>query len=276
MAITPINTILNWFVTQAKPTQSQFWAAFRSYWHKDEMIPASSIDTLQALLDAKMDKRDAVPSNRIGTYDPAKAYIYDALSAEYVSYQNESSEDEQYRSEGFYRLREDAPAGESPETHPAHWAYQGTVMGEIVIDDVIGLTEALANKAGVEHIHQASDIEGLEEVLQPLTEAMADHEARIGAVEEALTDLPPPANYMLEVDTAPTYDAGRVKIIKYKYVSDASKKYEERFSYENGRIAFVELKDDVSAKWVRRTYSYGAAGELLLPTVADITEWSVN
>lgn len=247
MVVTPINTIRGWFVSRAKPTQAQFWATFMSYWHKDEMIPASSIDTLQSLLDAKMDKRDAVPSNRIGTYDPAKAYIYDALSAEYVSYQNASSAYEQYRSEGFYRLREDAPAGESPETHPAHWAYQGTVMGEIVIDDVIGLTEALAG-----------------------------HETRISAVEDALADLPPPANYMLEIDAAPTYASGRIKILKYHYVSDVAKKFEERFSYDvTGRIAFVELKDDVSGKWIRRTYNYTAAGQLLLPTVADITAWTI-
>ncbi len=276
MAITPLNTILNWFVTQAKPTQTQFWATFQSFWHKDEMIPASQIDNLQTLLDTKMDKKDVVASDNVGVYDPLKSYVYDAMSAEYVSYINEVSTEVQFQTEGFYRLREDAAAGENPETHPAHWAYQGGVLGEIVIADVIGLVEALSGKADAQHGHTASEVSGLDEILVPLQEAVDDHETRIGDVEAALEDLPPPANYMIEIDTAPTYEAGRVKVMKYKYVSDNAKKFEERFSYDaNGRIVFVELKDDVSVKWIRRTYNYTATGELLLPTVAAITAWSV-
>ncbi len=146
----------------------------------------------------------------------------------------------------------------------------------ISMSAVDGLTVALGGKANLNHGHAASQITGLEEILIPLTEAVADHEDRISAVEDALTDLPPPANYMIEIDTAPTYEAGRVKVMKYKYVVNNLKKFEERFSYDgNWRVAFVELKDDVSAKWIRRTYNYTATGELLLPTVAAITEWSV-
>lgn len=146
----------------------------------------------------------------------------------------------------------------------------------ISMSAIDGLTVALNGKANVNHIHQASEVEGLEEVLQPLTEAVADHEARIADLEEA-PDVVPVANYLIELDTAPTYEGGRIKIMKYRYVSDAANKYEERFSYDaNGRIAFVELKDDVSAKWIRRTYSYSAAGELQLPAVVDVVAWSVN
>lgn len=177
--------------------------------------------------------------------------------------------------------------GGKANVNHGHAASEITGLEEILIplqEDVADLSgrmdtaeTLLAGKADTGHTHQASDISGLEEVLQPLTEAVADHETRISAVEDALTDLPPPANYMLEIDTAPTYDAGRIKIIKYKYVSDASKKFEERFSYDvSGRVAFAELKDDVSGKWIRRTYNYTAAGELQLPTVADIAAWSIN
>lgn len=135
---------------------------------------------------------------------------------------------------------------------------------------------AIAGKADIEHTHQTSEVEGLKEVLQPLTEAVADHETRIAALEEA-PDVVPVANYLLELDTAPTYASGRVKIMKYRYVSDSANKYEERFSYDaNGRISFVELKDDVSAKWIRRTYSYSTAGELQLPAVADIVAWTIS
>ena len=42
-------------------------------------------------------------------------------------------------------------ADESPETHPAKWAYQGNVLGEITTDDVLGLTEALNSKLNATH-----------------------------------------------------------------------------------------------------------------------------
>ena len=158
-------------------------------------------------------------------------------------------------------------------TYDSFW-HKLELIGMSAID---GLTIALSGKANLNHGHEASEITGLEDILIPLQDAVDEHEARIVAIEDALTDLPPPANYMLELDTAPTYDAGRIKIIKYKYVSDSAKKYEERFSYDaNGRIAFVELKDDVSGKWIRRTYNYTATGQLLLPTVVGITAWSIN
>lgn len=157
-------------------------------------------------------------------------------------------------------------------TYDSFW-HKLELIGMSAID---GLTVALGGKANVNHIHQASEVEGLEEVLLPLTEAVADHEARIADLEEA-PDVVPVANYLIELDTAPAYDAGRIKIMKYRYVSDPANKYEERFSYDvNGRIAFVELKDDVSGKWIRRTYSYSEAGELLLPTVVVITAWTIS
>lgn len=53
---TPINTILNWFLTGKKPTQAQFHAAWQSFWHKDETIPVEKVENLQTLLDNKADK----------------------------------------------------------------------------------------------------------------------------------------------------------------------------------------------------------------------------
>jgi hypothetical protein len=53
--ITNINTILGWFRTGKKPTQVQFWASWQSFWHKDEMIPQSSIDGLTNVLNAKVE-----------------------------------------------------------------------------------------------------------------------------------------------------------------------------------------------------------------------------
>lgn len=46
-------TIRNWFKTGLKPTQTQFWSTWDSYWHKSESLPISSITNLGNLLDAK-------------------------------------------------------------------------------------------------------------------------------------------------------------------------------------------------------------------------------
>lgn len=53
---TNINTILNWFKTDLKPTQAQFWDSWTSFWHKDEIIPQSSISNLTTVLNAKVEK----------------------------------------------------------------------------------------------------------------------------------------------------------------------------------------------------------------------------
>jgi hypothetical protein len=50
------NTIKNWFITGAKPIQAQFWAWMDSYWHKDEKIPITAIEDIEAILDLKADK----------------------------------------------------------------------------------------------------------------------------------------------------------------------------------------------------------------------------
>lgn len=52
---TPINEILNWFKTGLKPTQQQFENSWRSFWHKDEIIPQNKIGNLQESLDTKAD-----------------------------------------------------------------------------------------------------------------------------------------------------------------------------------------------------------------------------
>ena len=50
---TDINTIKNWFKTGLKPTQTQFWSTWDSFWHKSESLPISSISGLGNLLDGK-------------------------------------------------------------------------------------------------------------------------------------------------------------------------------------------------------------------------------
>ncbi|QEE50660.1 hypothetical protein FUA48_14055 [Flavobacterium alkalisoli] len=48
-----LNTILNWFKTGERPTQSQFWDTWQSFWHKDEIIPQSKIENLNGSLNTK-------------------------------------------------------------------------------------------------------------------------------------------------------------------------------------------------------------------------------
>ncbi|MFV8392736.1 hypothetical protein [Flavobacterium sp. LB2P6] len=49
------NTLKNWFRTNLKPTQAQFWALFDSYFHKDEKIPITAIDDIENILAGKAD-----------------------------------------------------------------------------------------------------------------------------------------------------------------------------------------------------------------------------
>lgn len=51
-----INTILSWFKTGKKPTESQFAQTWGSFWHKDEIIPQASINSLTTVLNAKAEK----------------------------------------------------------------------------------------------------------------------------------------------------------------------------------------------------------------------------
>ncbi|MEP0265428.1 hypothetical protein [Dokdonia sp.] len=46
-----INTIKDWFRNGLRPTQTQFWATWDSFWHKDEKLPIESIEGLQDTLD---------------------------------------------------------------------------------------------------------------------------------------------------------------------------------------------------------------------------------
>lgn len=52
---TPLETIKEWFMTGKIPTQSQFWAAMDSFWHKDEKILISRIKDLAYFLNQKVD-----------------------------------------------------------------------------------------------------------------------------------------------------------------------------------------------------------------------------
>lgn len=56
LKITDITTIKNWFKTGLKPTQTQFWSTWDSFWHKSESLPISSITNLANLLDSKAEE----------------------------------------------------------------------------------------------------------------------------------------------------------------------------------------------------------------------------
>ena len=50
--------IKNWFKTGLKPTQSQFWETWDSFFHKEEIIPQASIENLDQDLNSKANNDD--------------------------------------------------------------------------------------------------------------------------------------------------------------------------------------------------------------------------
>ncbi|MDB0603201.1 hypothetical protein PL373_19120 [Tenacibaculum maritimum] len=65
MAKVNLNTIKNWFKTGLKPTQEQFFSTWDSFWHKDDAIPATSIENFDTYLAEKADKEAL--TNHIGS-----------------------------------------------------------------------------------------------------------------------------------------------------------------------------------------------------------------
>jgi hypothetical protein len=81
---------------------------------------------------------------------------------------------------------------------------------------------------------------------------------------------------LLNLSTAPAYNTdGSIKTLKQVYVSDPTKYYEQRFEYTNGLASKIEIKDDIAEKWVRQTNIYDANGQVQVPTITDITEWTI-
>jgi hypothetical protein len=58
MSTTDKNTLKQWFSKGAKPLATQFVAWMDAFWHKDEMIPVSQIEGLQAAFDRKADSEN--------------------------------------------------------------------------------------------------------------------------------------------------------------------------------------------------------------------------
>lgn len=48
--------IINWFKRNLKPTQEQFAETWNSFWHKQDVIPQSSIENLETTLDSKAER----------------------------------------------------------------------------------------------------------------------------------------------------------------------------------------------------------------------------
>jgi hypothetical protein len=56
MAIQTLNTIKNWFKTNSKPTQSQFWDTWDSFRHKNEKVSVGDLDGIDELLQDKLER----------------------------------------------------------------------------------------------------------------------------------------------------------------------------------------------------------------------------
>lgn len=79
-----------------------------------------------------------------------------------------------------------------------------------------------------------------------------------------------------EIYENPTYYMdNNIKIIKYSYVFKPTMYYEERFEYIDGSVSKLEIKDDPTGYWVRKTNFTDASGHLIVPTIINITSWSI-
>ena len=56
MAIQTLNTIKNWFKTNLKPSQQQFWDTWDSFRHKLDKVPVQDVEGIDELLNVKADK----------------------------------------------------------------------------------------------------------------------------------------------------------------------------------------------------------------------------
>lgn len=70
----------NWFRTNLKPTQAQFWEWMDSYWHKDELIPQNKVENL---IDDMDTKAEAAQFNSHLTDPDAHAEEFEALKTAY-------------------------------------------------------------------------------------------------------------------------------------------------------------------------------------------------
>lgn len=60
MSIVSLNTIKNWFKTNLKPTQDQFWDTWDSFRHKSDSVPYAEIEGLDAVLLEQNNKINAL------------------------------------------------------------------------------------------------------------------------------------------------------------------------------------------------------------------------
>jgi hypothetical protein len=89
---------------------------------------------------------------QIQLYDPQEAYLAGNV---FVTY---SSQNEPFLQEAIYRCAVNAAPGESPETNPEKWIYQGAVAGSIPVESIIDLQNQLNQCV---HISGNEQIEGI-------------------------------------------------------------------------------------------------------------------
>lgn len=106
-------------------------------------VMVALVKSLLTALDGKMDKTALTETFEAGPYKPNTPYVYNAAIPEYVSFSNPASDNPDFQVEAWYRLAANASATQTPETNPEIWIYNGRKLGNIIISDVLGLTEKL-------------------------------------------------------------------------------------------------------------------------------------
>ncbi len=147
------NTIKSWFKNGAFPNQFHFWDWMDSFFHKDEQIPASQIDSLQDLLDAKVDRKD-LPDGEMAMDDISGLNSVLDSKVDKVAGKSLSSED--FSSELKAKLdglEEGANKYEHPLTHPANMIEETSLRAFISEDEKQANVDHIADSG----IHKTSE-----------------------------------------------------------------------------------------------------------------------
>lgn len=147
------NTIKNWFKNGAFPNQFHFWDWMDSFFHKDEQIPASQIDQLQDLLDAKVDRKD-LPDGEMAMDDISG--LNSALNTKMDKEDGKGLSAEDFSSNLKTKLdglEEGANKYEHPLTHPANLIEETADKTFTSEDEKLANANHIANK----DIHKSSE-----------------------------------------------------------------------------------------------------------------------
>lgn len=180
MATTDKTTLKNWFKNKLKPTQEQFWAWMDSFWHKDESIPTSKIESLDTILNAKattdeLNNLSNQVADELNTMNQQLVLVNDELGGKV-----DVEEGKQLSTEDFTTLLKQKLEGIDMVTKLDRGNYAGT--GEDLYNGIQNILAVLAS--------DDTTLDELQEIVNYIKQNKSDLEnlgiANIAGLQEAL------------------------------------------------------------------------------------------